>query len=89
MVSGTLATMSTQPTHLDMTTPEIADRVSSAISAFVAVTAMRMALNPHAKEVSHAEMATYDEMRAAIHDMATTEYDRGYRTAMRQRNSRA
>lgn len=70
------------PRNLDVTTQQLADRVASAISHFAAATAYRMTQSPLAREISDDEAEAYDEMRAALHDMATTEYDRGYRRAV-------
>lgn len=72
----------TAPINLDLTTQQLADRVAVAITNLVAQMALRLAHAP-AAPVTPDEQAAYQEMRAALHDMATTEYDRGYRMAMR------
>lgn len=70
------------PRYLDVTTQQLADRVAAAISAFTAATAYRLATSSNSP-VTDDERAAYDELRAALHDMATEGYDLGYRTAFR------
>lgn len=75
--------------EMDETSEQTAERTASAISAFVAATAIRLAHGPHG-DVSPEERAAYARMRNALLDLASLEYDRGYRRAVAiQKENRA
>lgn len=69
----------------DETQMETAERAAQAISTCIAMTAHRAALYPHGAEVPSEEMAAYYAMRDALNDLASFEYDRGFRRAVAMR----
>jgi hypothetical protein len=72
----------------DETPVQAAQRTAAAISAFVAATAYRLG-NAPLSVVSDAEVETFAAMRDALHDLASHEYDRGFRRAVAMRRDRS